>query len=207
MKRTLISVLSVCLLVASAVACSSQKDKGVDTAAPAAHAKAPPAAKPADPSPAQPDPNAGPAAPPPQAAQGAQPTPPAAGANGAAGQDTAAQQAQAEQNLPPCGDEGQPDCPLQHWMNQHTKKATQHHDLPAMANAYRWIAAMTPDPAWNSADPSWRAIALEGEHQAVAGNFNQAKAQCKKCHKAFKHEYEHRFAHREVPPAPPGVQP
>ena len=59
----------------------------------------------------------------------------------------------------PCGDEGQPMCPLQAWMERNLQKPLDDGDLAAVAQGLGRVPELVPDPRWNAAADGWSAIA------------------------------------------------
>lgn len=98
-----------------------------------------------------------------------------------------------------CGEDGQPRCPLQAWMEDNFNAAVEAGDTAAVARAYTRVATMAPAPAWNQGTPSWRAMAESGAASATAGNLREARTQCRACHQAFRTRYRAEFRLRPVP--------
>jgi hypothetical protein len=98
-----------------------------------------------------------------------------------------------------CGGKGQPSCPLQGWMEKNMDPAVEKADMKAIAAGYEKISKMSPDPAWNTATPSWSKIALAGKAAAEKGDMAAVKAECKTCHKAFRDKYKTAFRTKPVP--------
>ncbi|MCA9603449.1 MAG: hypothetical protein KC417_15565 [Myxococcales bacterium] len=101
-----------------------------------------------------------------------------------------------------CGDEGQPACPLEGWMEKNTTPAVENQDLKALAAALHKIEFMAPDPKWDEGASGWAKIAREGAAAAEKGDFKAAKATCKTCHKAWKDKYLESYKTRAVPKLP-----
>lgn len=97
-----------------------------------------------------------------------------------------------------CGDDGQPRCPLQAWMEDNFNVAVEAGDTAAVARAFVQVATMAPAPAWNQGTPSWRAFAEAGIASAQAGDLRGARAQCRACHQAFKERYRTEFRTRPI---------
>jgi hypothetical protein len=93
-----------------------------------------------------------------------------------------------------CGEKGQPDCPLQGWMEKNMQVPFEAKDLKALAEALGKAAKMAPDPKWNDGATGWAKIANDAAAAAKAGNFEAVQQACKACHKAWRSKYkkEHR---------------
>jgi hypothetical protein len=100
---------------------------------------------------------------------------------------------------PACGETGQPDCPLQGWMNANMDANVDKGDMKALAAAYEKLAGWAPDPKWNDGDTGWSKIAKAGADAAKKGDAVAAKAQCKTCHKAWRSKYKEQFRTKPVP--------
>jgi hypothetical protein len=98
-----------------------------------------------------------------------------------------------------CGAKGQPSCPLQGWMETQMDAASQKGDTKALVVLFEKVAKFSPDPKWDSENPSWAGISKAGAEAAKAGDLTAAKAQCKSCHKAFREKYKTGFRMKPVP--------
>jgi len=98
-----------------------------------------------------------------------------------------------------CGEEGQPHCPLQGWMEDNAGPAAENGDAAAMADVYTKIAGFSPDPTWNTGPNSWRALSEAGATKARAGDVRGARAACKACHTAWRTRYKAEHRHDPVP--------
>lgn len=213
MSRVIVLVLLLVL-----VACGGQPSEEAATApAPAAPPSAP--AQPAQTPPAEP-PAASPAPEPAAAPQPAAPEAPGGkpvgssstktgepaakkpASNEATGTKTAAVEKPAEPapapapatSAGPCGEEGQPMCPLQAFMERFVQKPMDEGDLEAVAKGLARAAKLAPDPSWNAGGAAgWSAIAQAGVDAANAGDTAAAKQTCKTCHKAFRSKYKADF--------------
>lgn len=101
--------------------------------------------------------------------------------------------------LAACGDEGQPMCPLQAFMEQNVQKPLEAKDFAAVAKSLTRVAKLAPDAAWNSATPSWPSFAEDGIAAAKSGDEAALKQTCKGCHKAFRSKYKATFRTRPLP--------
>ena len=94
----------------------------------------------------------------------------------------------------PCGEEGQPMCPLQAFMERFVQRPLDDGDLDAVAKGLARAAKLAPDPSWNVGGAAgWSAIAQAGVDAANAGDTAAAKQTCKTCHKAFRAKYKAEF--------------
>lgn len=98
-----------------------------------------------------------------------------------------------------CGEEGQPDCPLQGWMKEHAGPAAEDGDATRLEEAYTQIAGFAPDPAWNAGATGWRALAEDGATKARNGDVRGARAACKACHTAWRDRFKAEHRHDPVP--------
>jgi hypothetical protein len=99
----------------------------------------------------------------------------------------------------PCGEEGQPMCPLQAFMEKQVQEPFDAGDLQAVSKALQRVAKLSPDPAWNNAKPSWAVMANEGATAAASADPDETGASCKACHKAFRKKYKEAFRTRPLP--------
>jgi hypothetical protein len=97
-----------------------------------------------------------------------------------------------------CGEKGQPDCPLQGWMDKNLQAPLDGGDLAKVAAGLEKAAGMVPDPKWNDGATGWAKIAKEGAAAAKAGDTAGAKASCKSCHKAWRNQYKKEFRTKPV---------
>jgi hypothetical protein len=194
--------------------------RGADGEAPAAPPSEPAAAPAAPSEPAAPAPQA-PAAEPqtaPSAEPQASPIEPAAPADKSATtrapasdpartpvaqQPAAAREAAAAQPAPaaaaaPCGEKGQPSCPLQAWMEKNLQKPLDDGDLEAVALGLGRVPKLVPDPSWNAGGDGWSAIAESGAAAAKRGDIDATKQSCKSCHKTWRRKYKEGFRHRPI---------
>lgn len=102
--------------------------------------------------------------------------------------------------LPPCGEEGQPSCPLQAWMEQKLQDALEREDFPRLARALGQAAAFAPNETWNAGAQGWSTIAREGAAAASAGDAAATEASCKTCHKTWRKRYRQEYRQRPLAP-------
>ena len=97
-----------------------------------------------------------------------------------------------------CGEKGQPDCPLQGWMEKHMQGPSEKKDAKALVGPLEKAATFAPDPKWNEGDKGWAKIAKDGAAAAKAGNFEGAQQACKACHKAWRSQYKKEFRKKPI---------
>ena len=100
----------------------------------------------------------------------------------------------------PCGDKGQPRCPLQAWMEDHLQAALDKSDAAALAKGLARAARFAPDPGWNAGEQGWSTLADAGAAAAEGGDLEAARKACKACHKAWRSKYKQTFRARPVSP-------
>jgi hypothetical protein len=98
-----------------------------------------------------------------------------------------------------CGGSGQPNCPMQAWMEKEMEGPEDKGDTKALAVAYEKLAGMAPEPKWNEGETGWAAISKAGADAAKKGDMVAAKAQCKTCHKAWRSKYKDSFRSKPLP--------
>ena len=98
----------------------------------------------------------------------------------------------------PCGEKGQPRCPLQGWMEDHLQAPLDASDWPALARSLTRVAKLAPDASWNAGEQGWAAIAEAGANAAKQNDAAAAKQACKTCHKAWRAKYKASFRSRTV---------
>lgn len=103
-----------------------------------------------------------------------------------------------------CGGEveGQQMCPMEKWMEENTKAAVENRDLKALAAALHKMEFMSPTEEWNEGENGWAKIARRGAVAAEKGNFKEARASCKSCHKAYKEDFQATYRKRLMPELP-----
>jgi hypothetical protein len=98
----------------------------------------------------------------------------------------------------PCGEKGQPRCPLQAWMEDHLQTALDKSDLKALAAGFTESASLAPDPSWNTGAQAWNALANAGADAAKQGDLTAARQACKTCHKTWRNKYKESFRLRAL---------
>jgi hypothetical protein len=99
----------------------------------------------------------------------------------------------------PCGEKGQPDCPLQGWMDENLQAALDAGDLAKLARGLAHVPKLVPDSSWNAGPQGWSTIAEAGAAAAKSGDGDAAKQSCKSCHKAWRSKYKASFRPRALP--------
>ena len=89
-----------------------------------------------------------------------------------------------EEQEGPCGEKGQPDCPLQSFMKHKVKAAQKAGDFEKVAAALEKVSRVAP-----KGYDKWTSIALSGVKAAKKKDADELKTACKTCHK----KYEDRF--------------
>jgi len=84
----------------------------------------------------------------------------------------------------PCGEKGEPLCPMQKWMKKNIAKSVSAGDLPSIAKHLQFIA---DHPVEGYDD--WTEMAEEGVKAARADDLKGAKKSCKTCHKAYQKKW------------------
>lgn len=97
-----------------------------------------------------------------------------------------------------CGEEGQPPCPLQGWMERNLQAAVEAADVARVGRGLARAAKFAPLPDWNSGDQGWARIAETGAAAANAGDLATARQSCKGCHKAWRAKYKAGFRMRPI---------
>jgi hypothetical protein len=94
---------------------------------------------------------------------------------------------------PPCGDPGQPDCPLAAWMDAGPNNFLLAHLMEPLAGALRRLATIAP-PGY----PGWEAWALDGAASAERGDADAVKRACTGCHDTHRARYRHELRGRPI---------
>lgn len=98
----------------------------------------------------------------------------------------------------PCGDEDQPPCPLQGWMEKHLQQPFDDDQFAKLAPALERLAKMAPEPSWNTGATGWATIAQAGATAARSGDRDAVQQTCKGCHKAWRSKYKAGFRTRAI---------
>jgi hypothetical protein len=163
---------------------------------PTPSAPAAPSAVPAPPVPAEPS-----AQPP---AQPSQPAPSSEPAREGAAPAKTAEPERAERTAAPapaavaCGDEGQPSCPLQGWMERNVQKRLDDGDFARLAQALARVPRFVPDPSWNDGEQGWSKLAEAAAVAARATDGDAVEQSCKACHRTWRKKYKQEFRLRPV---------
>jgi len=97
-----------------------------------------------------------------------------------------------------CGEQGQPACPMQAWMEKFANPPIDDKDLKALEIVFERSAKLVPDPKWNEGDTGWAKLAHDGAAAARSGDFAEAKKLCKSCHKVWREKYREQFRTRPI---------
>jgi hypothetical protein len=190
-----VAILLQCAPLSLACNEPANRDAPAPSAEPAAEpqtetAKAPEPAAPAAPEPAAPPP-AAPATPAPEPAAAKQRA-------ASAEQPIAEPPASKAAAVGPCGEEGQPACPLQGWMERHLQQALDDGDLGKVAQGLARVPKFVPDPGWNSGEQGWTTIAETGAAAARQADASAVRQSCKTCHKTWRSKYKASFRQRPI---------
>ncbi len=98
----------------------------------------------------------------------------------------------------PCGDDDQPACPLQGWMEKNLQQPFDEDRFAQLGPALERVAKMAPDPSWNAGATGWAAIAQAGATAARNADQDGVKQSCKGCHKAWRNKYKSQFRTRAI---------
>jgi hypothetical protein len=98
----------------------------------------------------------------------------------------------------PCGEKGQPMCPLQAWMEKNLQGPFDDGDLAKVAANLRKVKGFSPDPSWNGGDKGWATSVDAGIQAAQAGDSSALKQSCKSCHKAWRKKYKAEHRKRKI---------
>jgi hypothetical protein len=92
-----------------------------------------------------------------------------------------------------CGGDGQPDCPLEAFMEHEVDIPMEKGDLAKVAAAMTRTAGFVPDASWNAGAQGWATIANGAAAAAKAGDTATLQQSCKSCHKAWRKKYKETF--------------
>jgi hypothetical protein len=97
-----------------------------------------------------------------------------------------------------CGDEGQPSCPLQGWMERNVQKPLDDGDFARLAQALSRVPRFAPDPSWNDGEQGWSKLAEAAAAAAKARDGDAVEQSCKACHRAWRKKYKQEFRLRPI---------
>jgi hypothetical protein len=99
----------------------------------------------------------------------------------------------------PCGDEDQPPCPLQGWMEKHMQQPFEADQFAPLAPAFERLAKLgPPDPSWNGGEAGWVTLTQAGAAAARSADRDAVQRACKGCHKAWRSKYKASFRMRAI---------
>jgi hypothetical protein len=98
-----------------------------------------------------------------------------------------------------CGEKGQPQCPLQAWMERNLQRPLDAGDTAKVASGLAHVAKLVPDPGWNAGPQGWFTLTRTAEQAAQRGDVALLQRACKACHKAWRRQYRADFRHRALP--------
>ena len=85
---------------------------------------------------------------------------------------------------PTCGESGQPDCPLQIWMDSKANALVTMRKAPELSLAMRELASFAPDGYVD-----WANFAVTAAQAAEANDFDLVKRACQACHDDYRKRY------------------
>jgi hypothetical protein len=92
-----------------------------------------------------------------------------------------------------CGEDDQPDCPLQELMNARLTPELRSARLEQLAESLTLVAASAP-----AGYERWTPLARAGASAAARGDADAAKASCGKCHDLYRKRYRIEFRSRPI---------
>jgi hypothetical protein len=100
--------------------------------------------------------------------------------------------------MAPCGEAGQPPCPLEAWMEDQLSAPLLARDWDHLVRSAERLAAHAP-----AAYPRWAELARAVLSGAQAKDKDAVKASCDGCHGSIRDDYRVRMHGRPAPPADP----
>jgi hypothetical protein len=100
----------------------------------------------------------------------------------------------------PCGETGQPFCPLQGFMQQKLQDAVDAGNLALAAQNLARVRAFVPDPSWNDGGSGWSSLVDAALAAASHNDADATRNACKSCHKTWRAKYKASFRTRPLPP-------
>lgn len=94
----------------------------------------------------------------------------------------------------PCGEKGQPDCPLQSFMKQEMKPALKGGEFEKLAAALEKVSKVPPQGY-----DEWTKIALSGVEAAKKQDEAAAKKVCKTCHDKYEDKFKEEHRTEKLP--------
>jgi hypothetical protein len=93
-----------------------------------------------------------------------------------------------------CGQENQPDCPLQGWMDQRINTAFTTRNARELAAAFRFLSRIAP-----AGYADWAGWAEGGAAAATKSDFSLVKRACAGCHNDYRERYRSEMRSRVLP--------
>jgi cytochrome c556 len=103
---------------------------------------------------------------------------------------------------PPCGEEGQPECPLQTWMDRNLNDAITTKSGAKLERAFAELASFEP-PDYEE----WSEFADIGRSAAARGDLGTVGRICTACHDKYRHRYRLELRGRPLPSGPSSSAP
>lgn len=94
----------------------------------------------------------------------------------------------------PCGEKGQPDCPLQGFMKSEVKPALKSSEFDKLAAALEKVSKAPPQGY-----DEWTKIALSGVEAAKKQDVKAAKEACESCHDKYEDKFKEEHRTEKLP--------
>jgi len=94
----------------------------------------------------------------------------------------------------PCGEKGQPDCPLQSFMKHEMKPALKGSEFDKLAAALEKVSKVPPQGY-----DDWTKIALSGVEAAKKQDAKAAKKACESCHDKYEDKFKEEHRTEKLP--------
>jgi len=98
----------------------------------------------------------------------------------------------------PCGDDDQPPCPLEGWMEKHLQQPFDDDQFARLRPEFEHLVKLVPDPSWNAGETGWATLAQAGAASAGSADRDGVQRACKGCHKAWRSKYKASFRKRAI---------
>lgn len=105
-----------------------------------------------------------------------------------------------------CGGDGEPECPMEGWMEENVGKPMKAKDFKAVAVGLHKAEFLSPDPKWDEGPKGWARLSRDGAVAAEKGDAEGVKASCKGCHTAWRDKYKATFKKQVLPKFPANAE-
>ncbi|HEY6726310.1 MAG TPA: hypothetical protein VI197_19875 [Polyangiaceae bacterium] len=122
------------------------------------------------------------------------PAPSAEAAAPAPAESDAAAPSASAGGLGPCGEKGQPDCPLQGFMKREVKPALKRSEFEKLAAALEKVSKVPPQGY-----DEWAKIAMSGVDAAKKQDAAAAKEACESCHDKYEDKFKEEHRTEQLP--------